>query len=347
MRSITHIIFYCVAVFTFVILPIQTYAQGIPTSPSGIEISLSSNNPVPGQQVTVTAKSFSTDIDAATIVWTVNGTEVKRGVGQTTIIVTAPTLGKKTNVTVAAITVGGKTLTNSVSIGSGSIDIITETSGYVPVFFMGKLAPVLQNSIKIVAIPHIADSNGVEYNPANLVYKWEKDGIVLGNDSGYGKQTLTISGTTVPRPFSITVTATTRDSSRQAKTITDITYTDPTLRFYANDPLYGPLFNRQLSGRVFLSTQRELGVLAVPFGFDKPNNNIGSLALSWLINGTERTSLSQNESIIIRSPENSFGTSDIGLRIQDPQHILQRAENAFTVSFKASTDGSASEDISF
>jgi len=347
MLSIKKIFLFTIFLSFVVIFPYITFAQNVPTALQNIELSLSNNNPVPGQDVTLTVKGYSTNVNSANIIWYTNGVETKKGVGQTTLTVKAPELGKKTNISVTIVAIDGKIYKQSAEIGSGSIDIILETSGYVPAYFSGKITPVFQNDIKIVAMPHIADANGVEYDPKNLVYKWEKDGIVLNSASGYGKQHLIIPGTTVPRPFGIIVTATTRDGSRQARVLTNITYRDPSVRFYANDPLYGPMFNRELSGRVYLNTQRELGVLAIPFGFDKPINNIGSLNLSWLINGTLKSDLSQNESIIIRSPEGSFGTSDIGLRINNSKNILQAGENIFSVSFKANTDNTQDEEISF
>lgn len=343
MRSITYIILFIVTLSITAFFPTTTMGQ----LPNGIELSPSTSSPIPGQNVTITLKGYSTDIESANIVWYVNGVEAKRGVGMISHDITAPTLGKTIEVSANAISVSGRTYTASINIGSGSIDIIFETSGFVHPFFKGKITSVFQNQIKITAIPHLADSNGVEYDPKNLVYKWEKDGIVLGNDSGYGKQTLTIPGSTVPRPFNILVTASTRDGSKQTRTLTNVVYNDPSVRFYSNDPLYGPLFNRELSGRVFLNTQREIGVLAIPYGFDKPINNIGDLKLEWKINGSTKSELSQNESIIIRSPEGSFGTSDIGLRINNANQILQAGENIFNVSFRATKDGVQTEQISF
>jgi hypothetical protein len=256
----------------------------------------------------------------------------------TSIVTKAPELGKKKIVSATIISVNEKRQSASIEIGSGSIDIITETSGYNHPFFLGKFSPVFQNNIKIIAVPHIADSNGVEFNPNNLVYTWEKDGLVIGDASGYAKQSLVISGSTVPRPFTITVTASTRDGKRQAKIATNVSYSDPEIQFYSNDPLYGPLFNKALSNRVYLDTQRELGVIMIPYGFDKPSNDIGSLRLSWDINGSENQNLSRNESIIVRSPQGTFGSSDIGLRIQNTSQILQSAVNAFSVSFRSSNE---------
>lgn len=326
---------FIILTILFFSTPLSLFAQGIPTSINGIELSLSSNNPVPGQNVTITARSYTIDIDSATIIWKIDGKEMKRGVGDTKYVVSAPPLSKVITINVIAIASDGKIVSNNISLGSGSVDIITESSGYLPPFFNGKIPLVFQNNLKIIAVPHLADESGVEYNPKDIVYRWEKNDLFMNDNSGYGKQNITIPGSLIPRPFDMTVTATSKDGKHQAKTITTISYNDPKILFYSNDPLYGPLFNISIPNKLYLNNNREANILAVPYGFDKPRNDIGNLNFIWSINGNEETSLSKNESITVRSPETSFGTSDIQLTITNNENILQKTQNLFQIVFKA------------
>ena len=251
---------------------VYTYAQSIPTGIDSISLTASTDNPTPGQMVTITATSYSFDINSATITWTVDGKRVQKGIGLLTYSAKAPALGKKSIINVAAVNPDGSNYSNSITLGSGSIDLIIESDGYTPPFFQGKTPLVFQNIVKVIAIPHLANSSGKEYDPATLVYNWKKDdGTVLGDQSGYGKQAISLKGNIVPRPFYLIVTATTRDGSAQAQSLIQITPTSPSIVFYNNDLLYGPLFNNAISNSFHIGSQREVNVFASLFGFNFSN----------------------------------------------------------------------------
>lgn len=65
-------------IFTLLLaFPAFTFAQ-VPTSIDGVRISLNPEIPAPGQTVTVGVESFSTDLNAASIVWFVDGKKIGR-----------------------------------------------------------------------------------------------------------------------------------------------------------------------------------------------------------------------------------------------------------------------------
>ncbi|MFA6295635.1 MAG: hypothetical protein WC666_04480 [Candidatus Paceibacterota bacterium] len=322
-------------------------AQGLPVSGDSLDLSASTNNPIPGQAVTITVRSFSVDINGAKIIWTINGKEEQSGVGITTLDVTAPALGKKTTVNVSAITTSGVILTNSIDITSGMVDMILENNGYVHPFFKGKVPLAYQNTVTIIAVPHIANSSGVEYDPKSLVYTWKKNSRVIEDQSGYGKQSIQLVGDIVPREYTLTVTITTRDSSAQAAGYASISFNSPSISFYVNDPLYGTFFNKSVIGNLRVGSQRETGILAVPFGFSKPSNGVGSLLFTWIINGIEHAELATKESIIMRVPGDVAGSSDISLEIKNNKQILQNSKSNFSVSFIANTQKPATEPVTF
>jgi hypothetical protein len=187
---------------------IATFSLAQAQSPDGLTdliITPSSENPSPGQQITISVKSYSIDINSAKITWIVDGVSKSTGTGLKTFTMTAPQGGKKSTVQVRATTPEGKTVSSSISVGSGSIDLIIETDGYVPPSYRGRLYPVFQNAVDIIAIPHLSNSSGTEYDPKTLVYTWKQNEKVLDSDSGYGKQKISISGTVIPRPYNIRV----------------------------------------------------------------------------------------------------------------------------------------------
>lgn len=326
----------------FILLASSALAQGIPSTIGGLELTTSAIDPVPGQSVTIKAASYSVDINSANLTWVSAGKTIAKGVGVTSVTVQAPALGKKISVTVTMISPDGTSFVNSITVNSGSVDLVLEPDGYVPPFFMGKAPVVYQNSVKIIAVPHIANSSGVEYDPETLVYKWQQNDTVLQDQSGYGKQSITLPGNIVPRPYQVTVTISTRDGTAQAMGITSVTAGSPLILFYRNDPLYGPLFNNAIGNILYLGAQRETGVMMVPLGFNITGNGLGDLSLSWLINGVEHPELASNESITLRAPESSSGSSNVQLSITDPKNILQQAQAGFSAVFSAASSSSAS-----
>ena len=272
---------------------------------------------------------------------------VQKGLGLTTLDVQAPALGKKSTITISAISSNGAVFSNSVTLGSGSIDMITETDGYVPPSFKGKVPFVFQNNITLIAMPHLANSSGQEFDPKTLVYSWEKDdGTAYQSQSGYGKQSLTLTGDIIPRPYYVTVTVSTRDGSAQAEAVAYISGQSPYIDFYSNDLLYGPLYNRMLGATINIGSQKEADVIASLFGFNIPTNS-SDFPFTWLVNNVEHPELAGSKSIALRSPDGVSGSSNVQLNVQNNQKILQSARAGFSVAFTANGPTTQTTPVSF
>ncbi len=325
-----YIFHICVVLMFFMVLTPPVSAQGVPVTP-GIDLSSSIQSPSPGQNITISAKSYNTDLNSTTLIWSINGTEIKRGVGATTLNTTAPLAGKINNVSVTAIALDGTRLTGSLSLGSGSVDLIIESDGYVPALFLGKVHPTYENKIKVIAIPHMTQTNGTEYDPNTLIYEWRKNETILENQSGYGKSSLTLEGSLIPRVFTVSVTVKNRSGENFVNGLITISPEQSSLGMYVDDPLYGPLFNKAIINQINLGSQRESAVIATPYGFNV--SPTGNVSYEWTINGSIRSDLLKNQSIIIRSPEGTTGSSNISLKVKNSRNILQTAIGGFNVSF--------------
>jgi hypothetical protein len=121
----------------------------------------------------------------------------------------------------------------------------------------------------------------------------------------------------------------------------------PSLNFYIDSSQYGPLFNSAVGDNVFIGKEKETSILMVPYGFNKPVNGIGNLLLTWMINGYEREELATNESITLRSPDNTAGKSNIELTIKNKKDILQTASRGFSASFSANGGNTNQSNLSF
>ncbi|MDE1975528.1 MAG: hypothetical protein KGI49_03410 [Patescibacteria group bacterium] len=322
------------------------FAQNIPSGATGgLDLSVSSDNPAPGQLVTITANSYASDIYSAVLTWASAGKVIAHGAGVTSIQIKAPALGKQTVINVAAVMANGQTFNNIVTIKSGYVDMIMEPDGYVPPFFMGKVPVSYQNGVKIIAVPHIADSSGKEYDPSTLIYQWKFNDNVMQSDSGYGKQSMTFQGAIVPRTATIMVTVSTRDGSAQAQGIVSVPQSAPTTVVYQNDPLYGPMFNRALGSAAYIGTNRELSVIAIPYGFNgfSMGGSNGDITISWLINNISHPELDGNDTATLRAPSQGSGSSDIQLTVSNTKEFLQQASAEFSAIFSASATTSSNQ----
>lgn len=331
-RSLALIVF-AVAAFSIYAGPVHAQIT------TGLTVELSNSNPNPGETLDATVKSFSYDISAAKITWYINGQIVSSNTGADILTFTAPAMGKQLTMRVVVAVPSGPTLSKSITLGSGSVDLIVETDGYVPPYFAGKVPPVHQNQIRFVAIPHLANSSGVEFDAKNLVYNWRKDNSPISSASGYGKQTLTLEGDVIPRPYDILVTVSAPGLGAQAQSLIHVETVTPFVQFYIDDPLYGPLFNTAISDTLRIGSQKEASVIAVPYGFNKPATSAGTLDLTWTVNNTEHSELANHENVVLRSPDNGSGISNVQLDIRNSKRILQGASGAFSVVFggKAAT----------
>ncbi len=301
--------------------------------PAGdLDISSSTGIPSPGQNMTLTVRSYSTNINAASITWSINGKVQKKGTGLTTFEVTAPAIGQRLTVGISVRATDGKVILGTYNVQPGDVDMIVETDGYVPPFFLGKLEPVYQNGIKIIAIPHVVQNNK-ELDPKSLIYKWKRNGSVIDGQSGFGKQSINLTGDIVPRAFSITVEISSVNGPTQAEGEVSIDFTDPKISFYTEDALYGTMFNRSIISNVRIGSEKEAGVRAVPYGFNKGSSEGGGLTMSWFINGQSRPDLSKNENVVLRAPAAGEGSSSIRLAIKSVRNFLQGTESEFAVIF--------------
>ncbi|MFZ2523593.1 MAG: hypothetical protein WAW92_04380, partial [Minisyncoccia bacterium] len=192
---------YIAIIFLFC-LPIISLAQipGLDLNESDIIMEIVPESPGSYQKVFVRLNSYITDINSANISWTLNGQIKASGLGIKTFDFMTGSLNSESNLIVTIQTREGFVLTKTAKIRPLDVDLLWQADSYVPPFYKGKAMFSHENQITFVAIPHILNSAGQEVNPKNLIYKWTKDSIVMDSQSGYGKNTVTITGALISRP---------------------------------------------------------------------------------------------------------------------------------------------------
>ncbi len=319
----------------------SVYAQ-VPTSVDGVNISMNIENPRPGQSVEISLESYLLDLNSSSIVWLVNSKTQNQGIGLKKISIIAPKVGIKSTITAVIRTPDGIEVRKSISIKTGSVEILWETEGHSHPFYKGKLPFVYQNKVKLIAIPHLSKDGVREIDPKTLVYSWKNNGKYVENGQGYGKQSIEIQGSEIPKPLEISVNVYNREQTDNSTGYMILEPTDPSISFYEDDLLYGLLFNNALTDKTRLNNT-EMRVLAVPYGFNINKN----YSHAWSINNIEQPDLIRNRSIIIKTKGDTDGSSNISLDVRNIEDILQGARSEFTVYFNKNRSEENTEEIIF
>ncbi len=312
--------------------PLISFAQGVPGISTPISIDMSPTNPGPNETVTLTATSYSFNIDSSLITWMVNGSVVSHGLGDKTLTLSSGPLGKQTTVTLSAQVPSLGLFTGSENINPALVNLVWEAQTSVPPFYQGKALLGWGATYKVVAVPQVYE-NGTLVNPSHLVYTWSKDYSVDSDQSGYGKDTYqsdgsinyTLGGDTV------SLSVATTDGSATAQGSVDLSPITPSILIYPESPIYGILYNQSVS-QTSLSGD-SISLHAEPFFFSDISSAIGSLI--WTINGTTAGGFAGNPSITLVRQDPSAGISVVGVSLQSPTAMLQGAQGSVTINIDA------------
>ncbi len=297
---------------------------------SDISIGLLPASPRPNQPVQITIESYSLNLDAAQITWYVNNTEVRKGTGVKNISTQTGKLGTETSVRVVVDT-KTETFTKNISIVPASVSILWEARTYTPHFFKGKALFSHQSNILFVATPRIV-VNGKEIPKENLIYTWSKNGTVLGDQNGYGRYTLPITGSIISRPLSIDLEVSDPDTGTTAFDTINITPIEPEVITYVVDPLYGVQYNKAIKGTLPLGG-KEVTLTAVPYYFSNAEGGSGSISYNWSINGNTISDGQNVRTRVFRKVGEVFGVSNIALKVLQKNKLLQFTSYNLSIDF--------------
>lgn len=298
-----------------------------------VGIDMVPQNPGPGEVVYVSATSYGTDLNSANFTWKTNNKTQKFGVGEKSFSFTTGDITTTTVLDIIIETRDGETIKKTFRIRPASIDLIWESDGFVPPFYEGKSLFSHQNKITVVALPHIISSGGLEIGAKNLIYIWKKNGSVIEDASGFGKDTYSFVSPLISRPSKIEVEVSTVDDSRKGYSSITLNPSEPQVLFYKKDPINGIELQKSLQNTVELFTSKEVAIVGVPlfFGTNTPDN--GELSFRWFINGSLVKDTPNQSTQVFRSIEGTSGTARIGLSIENNTKILQSASGNFNLNF--------------
>ncbi len=315
-------------------LPIISLAQvaGLNLTESDIVVEMVPDSPGSYQKVFVRLNSYITDINSANITWTLNGQVRATGLGTKNFDFNTGSLDSVSDLSIKILTREGFLINKNIKIKPLDVDLVWEADSYVPPFYKGKSLFSHENQIKFIAIPHIINTNGQEISPKNLIYKWIKDDVVMDSQSGYGKNTITITGSLISRPIEMSVLVTSPTTSSSGVARIKVEPVEPTLLFYSKNPVYGIEFQRALQGIVKLEGKKEMTVVGIPYYFGVRNTSSYDLTYKWSINGAKINGESTNTQTFVQK-EGASGKALISISVESASKILQYAKNSFNLEF--------------
>jgi hypothetical protein len=204
-------------------------------------------------------------------------------------------------------------------LSAQSVDILSQGEGYVSPFYKGRALWSKESRLTLLAVPQGLGS------PALLNYRWSRNGTVLGTISGIGKNSLSFTDTVFSKPVTILIEIVDVDNNVLAKSTTTLAPISPFLAVYENNPLYGFMFHRNVSGAYRMEGE-EITFTAFPYLFNALRRETAALLYKW--NG-----VSGGGSITYRTPEEGSGTAEVAVSLTHAEALMQSAQKSFLVDF--------------
>jgi hypothetical protein len=325
--------FLTVIAFGILILPAISFGQIIDESfalKSELGVETIPNYPRPNEMVSINLTLYTGDLNSANITWYKDGKTVLSGKGETKYSFKTGSVGQQVRIEVAIRLLNGIYFSKSFTLNPADVDLIWEAYSYVPPFYKGKALHPKQGLLKIVAMPEFV-KDGVRISPQNLVYKWLNGINVYQNQSGYGKNTVIVSGSMLGQEENIEVLVTDPVSNLTAQGFLTITTTNPEIVFYENNPYYGHIFDSAITSTFDLKSE-EVQILAAPYYFT--NENYGLLKYKWQLNDQDVPNLVDSRTAVFKKPETGTGQSTISLQVENTNRILQQADSSLIMNFE-------------
>lgn len=287
--------------------------------------------PKPEENFYIEVTSYSTNLNAANITWTVDGQNILSGLGERRVNLVAPESGKRMSITLTVRKVEGGILTKNFELTPADVDILYEADTYTPPFYKGAALFTNEAGLNFVAIPDFK-RNGTSVSSGSLIYTWKIDGQVIESASGMGKDQFYYQGKVIQRPFTVTVNVTDPNSSLIARKDINIKEFRPNLVIYENNPLIGTVFEQAINGD-FVLERKEIDFTAIPYFFSAEYSNDSNLSYEWFMNGKKVTTQANQNNITFRNDTGLSGQSLISVKLNHFNKIIQSSNSRLTLKF--------------
>jgi len=308
-----------------------------------ISVSLSVANPQPNQPFNISVRSFSSNLNKASIYWYENNELKSSGVGDLSQSYVAPGIGKSLIIGLRIETIEGNLIVKEYEISPALVDLIYETQTYTPPFYKGKAIYTHQSTATIYALPSIIE-DGIKKNPSSLIYTWEVNGSVQQDSSGRGRDVFLYEGRILSQSTLITITVESDTSNQVAINDIFLEPADAEVLLVQEHPLYGMISNNNIE------TDSDYVVIhAIPLFSSIFSKESSSLDYVWSLNGVELGEENNSSIISFQSTEGNEGEASLALRIDNKLNFLQSTSGSTSVLMKKAQEliQGSSGDFSF
>lgn len=209
-----------------------------------------------------------------------------------------------------------------------SVDLLWSANTYKPPLYGGHSHATPRSEVRVVAL--VAGTNT---NPAQLDYRWQRDGQTLSNLSGPGRQSLTFTAGQAGENHQVQVLIA---GLGEAGTITksiSIPVVTPVLSIYEDDSLLGVNYGRAIGSSLTLN-QPEINLIAEPYFFSNADTQAGKMDYRWSLNGQRVVPHPTNNRLItFAAPSGASGENSITLVVDNLNNAFQTARRGFQISF--------------
>lgn len=331
MKTLQHKSNFSWGIF-FITLFLFLFPLSAASQTDSITISKSPRFPEPYQSVTVSLTSRLTNLNDKEIVWRQDGEVIKAEVGGDEVTIDVGAAGETTTVTMQT-NAGGGVVEKTMDITPTDVDLIWEAeNSYTPPFYKGKALHSGWGDVRVTAIPHIYDEDGELINRNNLVYKWEYNGLVYGNDSGRGENSFSVKA--VPRNNNLVSVRVEKPSGDLVayKSVT-LPLASAELVLYRHDPLLGTDLSKALGDEYKLDEGNEITIKAVPYFYLQNTPASPDLEYDWEMNGDSITPAEFKDVVTFRRPEGVGGRANVTLEIDDTSRLFPSVDTRLEIIF--------------
>jgi hypothetical protein len=291
------------------------------------QIDFTPANPKPYEKIRVTLKSFSFDVNSASISWYVNKVLVAKGVGEKSFSIDLGPANKTYYIGVDAVSAEGQSFQDSIDVTPQFTPLLIEGyEGYVPPFYEGRSLYGESAKVRVVAFP-IVTEGGTPLNKKNMVYRWKVNTIPFSEAGGYGKNSFVLRQDELEEENNVDVTVTSLSGNTSLVERASIRPYEIEPLFYEYDPLYGVNLGRAYEGT--LSIKRPIKIYYAPYNFSYSKS---TSFFNWSLNGLPV--VADSDFLVNLIPkENSRGVSIIGITAQHTTKLLQALDSTININF--------------
>jgi hypothetical protein len=303
------------------------------TGPSANDISLefTPENPGAFQEVTVRITSDYINLNRYNATWFVDGKKIVEGTGQRTASFKTRGYGQRTTI-IILVQLPDTLIKKTFFFEPQDITVLWEAvDAYVPPFYQGKKLLPREGLIKAVALPNFRNTDGSLLKSNNGVYRWLRNGNIVTEATGFGKDYYLFKNNKIRSLEEISVVASDTSSERTATQSISVTTYQPKILFYEKNNRTGlvnpfPKRNLNLLGNAAV-------IVAEPFFFSTTGNP-NDLTFNWTMNTSPITlsDLANQRTLTLQNPGGS-GNARLGLSVTNPNSLFQSVTSQLSIVF--------------